>query len=183
MIFKTHNQVVESRAFSLFELLVVMAVIFILMIILMLSFSHLVVTTKITRVKEEQNILVRGLTNYHLDYGTFPPTFIGLRALSAPTAYLGSIPFDPFSPPEAPQKYFYLHHPDDKIDFIIISVGPDGDNDFIQLLKTYLETDVSISSNASRELSPVIKHYLEVEIYDPTNGIKSNGDIVYIRER
>lgn len=183
MLFKLHNRVFFARGFSLFEMLVVTAVIFILVIILMLSFSHFVITTKITRVKEEQNILIRGLTNYHLDYGTYPPTFIGLRALSAPTAYLGSIPFDPFSPPEASQKYFYLHSPNDRIDFIIISVGPDGDNDFLKLLRTYLEPEIGISSYEPRELSPIIEHYLQVGIYDPTNGIKSNGDIVYIRER
>lgn len=164
-----------SRGLSFFELLVVLVVIFVLVILLLFSFSHLIISTKITRVKEEHNVLARGLANYHMDYSSFPPTAIGLAALTAPTAYLGSIPIDPFALPGGRGHYFYLREPNSEIAFIIISMGPDGDNDLLQLY--------NIFSNSSPSQGDIIKYYLETKLYDPTNGIKSDGDVIFLRKK
>ena len=171
----------SKRGLSLFELLVVLMVIFVLAIIMLLSFPHVMVSTKISRVKEEHVALVRALTNYHLDYNRFPPTYMGLSALSAPTAYLGVIPIDPFTLNRKQQAYFYIESPSIEIAYLLISNGPDSDND---LIKMYISAVTMTTNNPAgvdtNYFNYIIPQYLATRIYDPTNGLNSNGDIVYI---
>ncbi|MCD6386278.1 type II secretion system protein GspG [Candidatus Sumerlaeota bacterium] len=174
----------RSKGVSLFELLIVVTVILVLAILFLISYPHFIISTKISRVKEEQMVLVRALTNYHLDYGKFPTTFKGLTALSAPTAYLGSVPCDPFSE-EKNHHYFYLANLSNDIAYIIISLGPDGDNDLLNLINNNSQsTPPNLSCDElNTSIKDCIKYYLQTKIYDPTNGIKSDGDLVYIGKK
>lgn len=185
MLFGENRKIVRAKGVSLFELLIVVMVIFVLVILFLISYPHFIISAKISRVKEEQMILVRALTNYHLDYGKFPATFKGLTALSAPTAYLGSIPYDPFSAGREQHHYYYLANLSNDIAYIIISLGPDGDNDFLEIINNNFQSSspdmtADVPQPAIRDR---IRYYLETKIYDPTNGIKSDGDLVYIGKK
>ncbi len=177
------------RGLSLFEMLVVLSVMFVLVIAVMLSYPHLVISTKISRVKEEHTSLVRALTNYHVDYDRYPPTHMGLSALSAPTAYLGAVPIDPFTSPEERKAYFYLEEPINDLSFILISNGPDGDNDLFKAFEqsTQMTASTLQSSTAPSPQPPtfdtILRTYLEKKIYDPTNGLSSDGDLIYVGKK
>jgi prepilin-type N-terminal cleavage/methylation domain-containing protein len=174
----------DNQGLSLFELLVVLTVILVLVVIFMLSYNHLVITTKISRVKEEHVMVVRALNNYHVDYDSFPSTFRGLTALSAPTAYLGTIPKDPFSPATEHSNYLYIEEPLDGINFIIISRGPDQDSDLAEMVQTFqaAANNAPYAEEPAQEIF-ILQSYLREKIYDPTNGVNSDGDIVYIGRR
>ena len=168
---------------TLFELLVVLSVIFVLIIIMLLSYNHLLITTKISRVKEEHIMVVRALNNYHIDYATFPASFQGLSVLSAPTAYLGAVPLDPFSPENKDHPYYYIENPTHDIAYIIISRGPDMDNDLIEMFNKLSVSYSGSQANSYSLFEEILDSYFIEKIYDPTNGVISDGDIIYIGKK
>ena len=119
--------VVHRRGFVLIELVVVVTIIALLAVGAWVSSRYLVVTSKVARVKEEEKTLMRALSNYEIDYSTLPDDEIGLNALNAPTAYLASLPRDPFAPDRG--TYRYIANPFSEFRYILISPGPDGEYD------------------------------------------------------
>jgi len=167
----------------MFELLVVLAVAGILTVFFVYSAQYLMVTTRVSRVKEEQRVLTRALQNYESDYGTFPTTRDGLHALYAPVAYMVSIPSDPFSG-KADQEYIYISSPGGGYRWLVISQGPDRRSDLLPLLGvTRGESGVVMGRVEDRSATlslPAerINTLLTLVTYDPTNGLISAGDII-----
>lgn len=154
------------RAFTLIELLIVVAIIAILAVIALPNFLDAQVRSRVARVESDMRSLALGLEAYHLDYNDYPlsanppswqpPT--QTWRLTTPVAYLTAVPHDPFvNRPAAmllggPFGLFgdYIHYVDQGVldqYWLLFSYGPDGDMEFQQL------------------------HY------DPTNGTLSDGDI------
>lgn len=154
------------RAFTLIELLIVVAIIAILAAIAVPNFLEAQTRAKVARVETDMRSLSVGLEAYRVDNTEYPPSAnppswqpdTQTWRLTTPIAYLTSIPPDPFvyRPPEmllgGPFGVFgpYLHYVDQAVldqYWLLFSYGPDGDMEFDEL------------------------HY------DPTNGTISDGDI------
>ncbi len=160
---------------TLFELLVVVLVTSILTSIFVLSSRRVLVTSKISRVKEEHAVLTQAISHYQVDFNVVPPNGVGLQVLKEPTKYLSNIPFDPFISP-IKKEYIYFSNPSTKVKYIIVSAGPDGDIDMLPFMKQvaqqpYIDTEIQ-----DRAFGTLIENFN----YDPTNGINSNGDLITI---
>ncbi len=172
----------SKRAVTLFELLIVVLVTAILAIIFVVSSQVLIVRTKISRVKEEQRVLARALDNYQMDYDFLPSEETGLRALVAPTAYLATVPRDPFG--QGGQYYQYV-----KLDqrgrlFAVVSAGPDGHFNLITPSTAARAGDSSREAAATASAFHIVEspdglnEFLATYSYDPTNGMVSDGDLI-----
>ena len=91
-------------AFTLIELLIVVAIIGILAAIAVPNFLNAQVRAKIATTQSDQRSLATALESYRLDHNMYPPTpnlsdymrFARLAKLTSPTAYMSTVPFDPF---------------------------------------------------------------------------------------
>lgn len=170
------------RAVSLFELMVVIAVAGILTIFFIYSSQYLMVSTRISRVKEEHRILKRALHNYEADYGSFPDTSAGLHVLDGPVAYLLRVPMDPFS--NENEEYVYVALPGGSYRWVVLSRGPDGDSDLLEALGLSSKNGLVVVAESGDEANTIpvraeqIDTFLTILSYDPTNGLISDGDII-----
>jgi hypothetical protein len=168
---------------ALFELLVVLAVAAILTVFFVYSAQYLMVSTRVSRVKEEQRVLTRALQNYETDYGTFPNMKTGLHALYAPVAYMVRIPPDPFGA-RGDEEYVYISSPGGGYRWLLVSQGPDHRSDLLLGLGLVrgeggLLTGKSEDKSATLSLrSESVETLLTRFTYDPTNGLISGGDII-----
>jgi len=92
------------RAFTLIELLIVVAIIAILAAIATPNFMEAQTRAKVSRVKSDLRTIATGLDTYILDYNIYPyasgfftpmPS-LRLVPITTPVAYLNAIPNDPF---------------------------------------------------------------------------------------
>ena len=156
----------RRRAFTLIELLIVVAIIAILAAIALPNFLEAQTRAKVARVESDLRAMAVALEAYRVDEGDYPlsanppawqpPT--ETWRLTTPVAYMTSVPRDPFVYRPAamllggPFGLFgpHLHYVDQRVldqYWLIFSYGPDGDLEFNEL------------------------HY------DPTNGTISDGDL------
>ena len=101
-----------ARAFTLIELLIVVAIIAILAAIAVPNFLEAQVRSKVSRVKADMRSMATGIESYAVDQGQYPSrkasvtnlgvsgdlsyTAFTLNLITTPIAYLTSIPLDPF---------------------------------------------------------------------------------------
>lgn len=101
------HQLSARRAFTLIELLIVVAIIGILAAIAVPNFLEAQTRSKASRTKADLRTLATGLEAYRVDNNTYPyVTFVGQPLperlarvgsnLTSPVAYLSSLPHDPF---------------------------------------------------------------------------------------
>ncbi|MCX7045356.1 MAG: prepilin-type N-terminal cleavage/methylation domain-containing protein [Candidatus Sumerlaeota bacterium] len=156
-----------SSAFTLIELLIVIAIIAILALIAIPNFLEAQTRSKVAATQTNLRTIAVALEAYFVDYSAYPPApnaFIKPAAmtetwrLTTPVAYIAQIPKDIFFAPQAfgtPGGAFgpggsYLHYiADPTVDryWLLWSYGPDRDMEFTNT------------------------HY------DPSNGTISDGDI------
>lgn len=181
--FQVRRARAASTAVSLFELMVVFVIAAILTALFVYFSGHFIVTTRVSRVKEEHRVLARALQNYEADYGVFPETQPGLHALYGPIAYMVRVPPDPFSDHES-EEYAYVSSPGEGYRWLIVSRGPDGDSDLLTVLKRSRQKGALMLSNSADDPNTLslptkqLKTLLLLSAYDPTNGLVSSGDIV-----
>lgn len=92
------------------------------------------------RVRAELQRLSLAIEEYRVDHGSYPAH---LHQITTPNAYTSAVAGDPFGP----SNQWHLQWESRPDAYRLWSLGPDGDNDGMQIL------------------------------YDPTNGILSEGDI------
>lgn len=167
---------VRERAFTLIELLIVVAIIAILAAIAVPNFLEAQTRSKVAAMQADMRSVALALESYRVDSNNYPidagagkPPYSGIQslvALTTPISYMTSVPRDLFQREKnAPQFFgypFYVHAPrgrqlaaDERgirFTWILYSIGPDRDTDFF-------------------DFHPV------TGAYDPTNGTVSSGDI------
>jgi len=188
----------RSRAFTLIELLIVVAIIGILAAIAVPNFLNAQIRAKYSRCLADMKACQTALEMYAMDRGGFPPNGIdgpdngwGLsKVLTTPVAYITSIPKDPFfSRKKTAQEDFYEAYFDPRGEGKYFY--QEGNNVYRQnmmdprrpanwrycLQGRGPDTDIS---------SPENGFALEVDWpytygYDPSNGLVSDGNVAFPR--
>ena len=171
----------RRHAFTLVELLIVVAIIAILSALALVNFANAQSRAKVARVKADIRTIAAALECYHTDEGIYPAAAIGdaplaepLEALTAPRAYLTSILHDPFGTAPfdfAPEIRMLGYNYKDAAS---TSVGMQAET----YGKVWAELPNrkymlhSCGPNRRWDVTPYVE-------YDTTNGTTSNGDICY----
>ena len=177
----------NPQAFTLIELLIVVLILAILAAIALPNFLEFQTRAKVARVKTDLRTLATALEAYHADHNAYPPSMANqmhwkLKPLSTPIAYIESAYVeDPF--PEhhwlfLDDRIYYSYHGrrrngstawqdvHEVMWWMLLSPGPDLD--FVSIGATLTR----YRDNPDSELDNILGN-----IYDPTNGTVSAGDI------
>jgi len=182
----------RSRAFTLIELLIVVAIIAILALIAVPNFLEAQTRAKVSRVKADLRNIRVGLEAYRVDSneypGVFPPDLMGERwaQLSTPVAYLTGGFVDPFGRKET-ESYpgaFDSNNPEGHYDYWTYKAATGNYTappyDFppharflwqVRSLGPDRWRDAGITYPSGPKMGFVID-------YDPSNGTVSRGDIM-----
>jgi len=176
-----------SYAFTLIELLIVVAIIGILAAIAVPNFLNAQVRAKIARVQSDQNAYATAMDMYQMDQNNHFPLQDQIWRITTPVAYITSLNPDPFAP-AIPGRFNFIHMYDP---FYFITTQPDPDVLNPSLLGDFNiwtgyanqwtggSNDMSMAGTVRyqvRSIGP--NRYNEYGMrYDATNGLVSNGDI------
>ncbi len=172
----------RSKAFTLIELLIVIAIILILIAIALPNFLEAQIRAKVVRAKSEIRTLGIAMESYFLDFKTYPAETegdirsrneAGLYWLTSPIAYMTSMPDDPFAGTTQNGRRVFETGGVERADWPCIG--------------TCMETWVIYSSGPSEQSEPAIRssdphwsdtgHQPNIVSYSATNGTRSAGTI------
>ena len=163
----------DDLAFTLIELLIVVAIIGILAAIAVPNFLNARMRATIARMETDLKALGDALFMYRIDnqcyfeqMGSNPHA--EMRRLTTPVAYIVSIPHDPFRGPNAlyasttPNYDYSSYGPQCKTDWLLHGIGPDTDE------------DIGVGGYGPQTADLFIRL-----LYQTTNGIVSSGDVIH----
>lgn len=175
----------RTKAFTLIELLIVVAIIGILASIAVPNFLNAQIRAKIARVQAEHRSIATALESYRLDTNFYPPwrTFEGgdiwpvarrLNPLTTPISYMSTVPaVDPFITANSGITREQSHS--------AYNVGynyGDAYSSAVTLKQKPLSADWRCSEWRIESAGPDgIQHAAAIPSYDPSNGLISLGDI------
>ena len=191
---------VEQRAFTLIELLIVVAIIAILAAIAVPNFLEAQVRAKASRAKTDMRSIAVGIEAYTVDNSRGPvggnegrslglwdedTRHFSMYALTSPVSYMTNIPQDPFvmkagvfNPDQNQSKYLpyytYQHNHWLRDDDSIWGTGPAYRNGFVWYLR---------SVGPDRQVGEPYFNWMAAgweppdNVYDASNGTVSYGDI------
>ncbi len=176
------------RAFTLIELLIVVAIIGILAAIAVPNFLNAQMRARVSRAVADERNLSTALESYRLDNNHYPSAsqaggttrvtiYQRWARLTTPIAYMASVPFDPFfnrAPEAVPQiwggpVYEYFERETSKL-----STSPWGPTPQ-ELNALYFIK--SFGPDKANSAATVDGYYTHIQ-YDMSNGVSSLGDIV-----
>ena len=174
----------KHSAFTLIELLIVVAIIAILAAIAVPNFLEAQVRSKVSRAQSDMKTIATALESYHVDYNNYPldgndPEVLNmdwfnskrnLSLLTTPMAYMTSYPIDPFhiaNNPSGPDIFFTPPPP--PYPYIYMTLG---NYDYHKGKPTCYGL---FSFGPDRDMDPIDATII---YYDPTNGTISDGDII-----
>lgn len=178
-------------AFTLIELLIVVAIIAILAAIAVPNFLEAQTRDRVSRVKADERALATAIESYFVDHATYPPdgddialndfdVFKRLKVVTTPVAYIATLPFDPFNTAKSEDvalsllfpgdpPYTYAYNTFGNYLGINLSPGPTPPNN------RGLPDNYGLTSpGPSRVFDSAVGFPIA---YDPTNGTISTGDI------
>ncbi len=195
----------RKQGFTLIELLIVVAIIAILAAIAIPNFLEAQVRAKVSRAKSDMRSIATAQEAYMVDWNTYTykdagdnmqqPTYVeGLRFLTSPIAYITTLPNDSFGGYKdspgwmKPMFEFGAGSATEKVStgppnnpnprgmpadtFLIRSVGPDAVDD--TNINSYPWPP---TRNPEGAMNQTGVNAVLSQIYDPTNGTVSFGDI------
>lgn len=191
----------KKMAFTLIELLIVVAIIAILALIAVPNFLEAQVRAKVSRIKGDMRTLATAIEAYMVDYNEYPPDPYDpgfhqpgwadvLNILTSPIAYITSLPKDPFADENViyddkiwyftKSGYYMNRHPSERSQ-------PTGF--FFPPRDTFMWAMDSPGPDLWWEFDRYPGGYISAKsglpyagdtlYYDPTNGSVSQGDIMY----
>jgi len=190
----------QKRGFTLIELLIVVAIIGILAAIAVPNFMNARVRAKVAGVRAELRALGNALESYRLDNNAYPWPRINNRfdtanhianvlELTTPIAYMSTVDMDD---PFVPEKFWVSYattgsHPT----YVYVNYHGQWGNDYYKNQLSQIPEGYGMTSHGPDEKDsggvhwPLFVHLqgktvAEANglIYDPSNGLKSPGDIV-----
>jgi type II secretion system protein G len=175
-----------KRAFTLIELLIVVAIIAIVAAIAVPNFLEAQTRSKIARAKADMATIATALEAYRVDNNDYPPDWdsglygvTGLlgewktyASLSTPVAFISAGPHDPFNTKFMDQgDYFYEYYAEDAVikfqDAWYSTWRSRGIHWFVY----------SFGPNIMNEALAQDQELAVRRSYDPTNGTTSSGDL------
>jgi len=176
----------RGKAFTLIELLIVVAIIAILAAIAVPNFLEAQVRAKTARVKSDLRAIAIALEAYTLDHNSYPPdqdnnpnstAERGYSFITSPVAYLTMKPNDPFSRP------FNAANPnaDDVAPWYELASGADALREEPRFSNRYIVQCYYLSSFGPDQIRSQANDDFpfdsNLRSYDPTNGTVSFGDM------
>ncbi len=177
----------KNKAFTLIELLIVIAIILILIAIALPNFLEAQIRARVTKATGELRSIGIALEVYYLDWGYYPgesestwseqsENEKGLRRLTTPNSYITSIPEDPF--PDklnagydvGELRYYYGGGCwTDQLPAAFARAGP--------VYAAWSRGPSQSGANFRATVVNVNPYGGEIVSYSPTNGTKSRGSI------
>ncbi len=165
------------KAFTLIELLIVVAIIGILAAIAVPNFLNAQIKAKLSRAMADMKMIQTGLETYYIDHNNYPPWTVngqgqqGLHPLelryirlTTPVAYISTIAHDPFSTFQNQEDWAQYGFTYDYVTDEVTGVG-----------RTYGHR-WQINSWGPDQINSWFNRYPD-DFYHITNGLISHGDI------
>lgn len=171
----------KQNAFTLIELLIVVAIIGILAAIAVPNFLNAQVRAKVARVHADHKAMATSMEQYQLDNNSYPFSSHsdngnrGFHLLTTPIAYMNQILQDPFALKEVSVSFGITSRGNDydlyyEFDVASKNGGPNADMYVLESLGP------DRFDNYNSTFYP--RHNGEMIFFDPSNGINSRGDIL-----
>lgn len=166
-----------GNAFTLIELLIVVAIIGILAAIAVPNFLHAQIRAKVSRVEADLRTLATALESYHLTFGNYPVAHLldqmiasgtaisRFSALTTPIAFISFYPSDPFGQKKESSDFHTQTY--DYYDWTSAKIAGNAPN----------STRGAYWRIASAGPDRIQRVGFSVD-YNPSNGVLSLGDIV-----
>lgn len=185
---------IRSRAFTLVELLIAVAIISVLAALAVPNFLEAQMRAKVARAKSDMRTIAIGLEAYQVDHGSYVENTAPMTVITTPIAYIPVLPPDTFirkdnvDLPPFPGVEFYATlygygsmPVEGPTRWALFSLGPDGDIDTYLdgapdpiAMRFYPGYSEELFSGAGVDVNAANYRYIA---YDPTNGTLSDGDI------